>query len=293
MSALHVLPCLDSTELAESRRAELNITVDMAIYQSRIVVHAINSGFYKNEQGQDVDWKQQIIDACVAKKSIPAWSDLPPVASAKFHVTSVQVSNETTTGALLRLIDRGHHPLALNFANGLSPGGGFLTGARAQEEALCRVSALYWTLTGDPMYLYHSYRIQPDSSDWAILSPQVPLFQAHDGTIFNTPRFADFITCAAPYAYHIGQPLSGDLLRERIHRVLQIARAYHYTSLVLGAWGCGAFGNDPQRTARDFRSALEGPFSGVFSEVIFAISDWSAERKFLGPFAKVFSDDGL
>ena len=73
------------------------------------------------------------------------------------------------------------------------------------------------------------------------------------------------------------------------HKAVAIARAYGYTELILGAWGCGAFGNNPQRTASDFRNALEGEFAGVFSEVVFAITDWSPERRFLGPFRDVFS----
>lgn len=58
--------------------------------------------------------------------------------------------------------------------------------------------------------------------------------------------------------------------------------------MVLGAWGCGAFGNDPGRTARDFRAALESEdFDGVFSDITFAIADWSPKRRFLGPFRDV------
>jgi hypothetical protein len=75
--------------------------------------------------------------------------------------------------------------------------------------------------------------------------------------------------------------------------VLAIARAYGYSALVLGAWGCGAFRNDPQRTATDFRHALEGDLSGAFSEVVFAVTDWSPERSFLGPFRDVFAQPGI
>ncbi|WP_200334784.1 hypothetical protein [Thiocystis violacea] len=59
-----------------------------------------------------------------------------------------------------------------------------------------------------------------------------------------------------------------------------------------GAWGCGAFANDPVRTARDFRQALETDFAGAFSEIVFAIADWSPQRRFLGPFREVFAADG-
>jgi uncharacterized protein (TIGR02452 family) len=177
----------------------------------------------------------------------------------------------------------------LNFANGVHPGGGFLGGARAQEEVLCRSSALYQTIVGDPMYEAHARRSRPDSTDWAILSPDVPVFRKDDGTTLERLWLLSFITCAAPYAPALGQPEAGNLLQRRIHRVLAIARAYRYVTLVLGAWGCGAFENDPQRTATDFRSALETDFCGAFREVVFAITDWSAQRRFLGPFRDVFS----
>jgi len=98
----------------------------------------------------------------------------------------------------------------------------------------------------------------------------------------------NFLNGAAPYAPSVGQPESGDLLQQRIHRVLAIAQAYGHTDLVLGAWGCGAFGNDTRRTAVDFRQALENDFRGAFASVVFAITDWSVERKFLGPFCEVF-----
>ena len=80
-------------------------------------------------------------------------------------------------------------------------------------------------------------------------------------------------------------------MRRRIHRLLAIARAYGHSALVLGAWGCGAFGNDTHRTAADFRHALEHDFDGAFDQVVFAITDWSKERKFLGPFREVFAPE--
>jgi uncharacterized protein (TIGR02452 family) len=192
-------------------------------------------------------------------------------------------------GAARRLTEAGARPLSLNFANGVTPGGGFLTGARAQEEVLCRSSALIATLEGDPMYAFHRDEAPAyESTDWAILSPDVPVFRLDDGTPLPKPWTTSFLTCAAPYAPRVGQPRSAELLHRRIHRILAVARAHGYHSLVLGAWGCGAFANDPDRTARDFREALEGPFSGAFSEVVFAIADWSPERRFLGPFRDAF-----
>lgn len=254
-------------------------------------VEAIQQGYYFNQQGEKVDWQAQIDHACSAKVSLPPDAALPdhiPVLKAETHV---QVCNETTLQSGYRLIKDGLKPLALNFANGVSPGGGFLYGALAQEESLCRASALYQTLVGDPMYDFHQKRGLPDSTDWTIYSPDVPIFRNDDGTELDQPWTMSFLTSAAPVASMVGQPKSEKLLRQRIHRILAIASAYGYETLILGAWGCGAFHNDPYQTAHDFRKYLEDDFSGHFAKVIFAITDWSTERRFLRPFAKVFSAD--
>jgi len=286
---LNILPCLDSGEMAAARRQELDIPPHAAAALGRSAVEAARVGHYVNRVGEKVDWGCYVQTACSAKLSIAPDAVLPTHDHIHFPETRVQVTNETTLQASLRLTEGGLRPLALNFANGIHPGGGFLTGARAQEEVLCRSSALYQTLVNDPMYDEHRKRQQPDSTDWAIYSPDVPVFRRDDGTDLECPWLLSFITCAAPYAPAIGQPKARNLLRQRIHRVLAIAKAYDYSVLVLGAWGCGAFANDPQCTAIDFRQDLENDFNRAFSEVVFAITDWSPERKFLGPFRDVFS----
>jgi uncharacterized protein (TIGR02452 family) len=129
--------------------------------------------------------------------------------------------------------------------------------------------------------------LRPDSSDWTILSPDVPVFRTDSGQELDRPWRLCFITTAAPVATRIGQPEAAALLKQRIHSVLAVARAHGYVTLVLGAWGCGALGNDPHQTAEDFRAALGDEYAGAFQEVLFAISDWSSERRFLGPFRDV------
>jgi len=287
-SGLSILARLDSEELAGARRRELDMARDVAAALGRSAVKVAGNGFYINRAGEKVDWRHLVDAACAKKRSIAPDAPLPAPEQRSFSETRVQVTNETTLGASLRLIESGLRPLALNFANGIHPGGGFLNGAKAQEEVLCRSSVLYQTLVDDRMYESHRKRPRPDSTDWAIYSPDVPVFRKDDGIELDQPWLLSFITCAAPYAPKIGQPESGDLLQRRIHRVLTIAKSFGYSSLVLGAWGCGAFGNDPRRTAVDFRDALENDFRGVFSDVAFAITDWSPERRFLGPFRDVF-----
>jgi uncharacterized protein (TIGR02452 family) len=289
VSRLIVLPCLDSVEMAAARQRELKIPHQLAAELGRSAVEAINAGRYRREDGSGVVWRDMVEAAAYSKVSIPPDFNLPGGIGGCLPEMFVQVTNETTLGAGRRLAERGLRPLALNFANGVSPGGGFLHGARAQEEVLCRSSGLYRTLQDDPMYEAHRQRHQSESTDWAILSPDVPVFRRDDGTTLAQPWRLSFITCAAPYAPAIGQLEAGNILKRRIRRVLAIARAYSYVTLILGAWGCGAFQNDPERTALDFRLALESEFCGSFNEVVFAIADWSEERRSLGPFRDVFS----
>ena len=287
-SNLRIIPCVDSAKIGELRRQELDLPRTIAAELGRSAVEAAREGYYYSKSGEQVDWSLAVQAACAAKISIPPEAILPEHERVFRGETRVQIANETTLQAAQRLLEKGLLPLVLNFANGIQPGGGFLSGSKAQEEVLCRSSALYLTLVDDPMYLHHRKRHRPDSTDWAIYSPDVPVFRKDDGTVLEHPWLLSFLTCAAPYAPSIGQPESGDLLQKRIGRVLAIARAFGYSAVVLGAWGCGAFANDPYRTAVDFREELETEFRGAFSEVVFAITDWSPERRFFGPFREVF-----
>lgn len=286
---LKMLACLDSDEMAAARRRDLDVPRSVAADLGASAVEAATAGHYLCGGTRKIDWSREVAAARLARVSLPPDAPLPNPSPTRCAETRIQVTNETTFLAARRLVEAGLRPLALNFANGIHPGGGFLSGSRAQEEVLCRSSALYTTLAGDPMYAAHRQRPRPDSTDWAILSPEVPVFRTDDGTEIDQPWTLSFLTCAAPVAPRIGQPEAGDLLQRRIHRVLAIAHAYGYKALVLGAWGCGAFGNDPHRTARDFRQALENDFDGAFSDIVFAISDFSPERRMLGPFRDAFA----
>ncbi len=201
MSTLEPLPCLDSPEMGHQRQRELQIGIYRAVELGVSAVRVAKRGHYINEVQDKVDVCQAVAAAVSNKVSITPDAPLPTRTAATHPATLVQVSNETTLGASRPLHDAGLRPLALNFANGIQPGGGFLHGARAQEEALCRSSALYSTLVEDPMYESHRQRISPDSTDWAIYSPDVPVFRSDDGTNLDDPWLLSFITCAAPYEY--------------------------------------------------------------------------------------------
>ncbi len=289
MPILKILPCWDADEQFAARNRQLRISHAHAAALGHSAVQAARKGYYTSARGQRVDWEAFVEAACTAKVSIPPNAALPKSERSPYAEMYVQVTGETTLAAAWRLVEQGYRPVALNFANGVEPGGGVFRGALAQEESLCRSSALYLTLIGDPMYDYHEQYCGPEFSDWVIYSPKVPVFRNDAGQALEKPWLLSFITCAAPIAPLVGQPRSAELLRARIHRVLAIAQAYAHEAIVLGAWGCGAFGNDPYQTAIDFRHALETVFNGAFREVVFAITDLSETQRFLRPFCEVFA----
>ena len=70
--------------------------------------------------------------------------------------------------------------------------------------------------------------------------------------------------------------------------MLAVASERGHRRLILGAWGCGAFGLDSAMMAGIFAEALK-EFGGAFDEIAFAITDWSPEQRFIGPFQHVFA----
>ena len=252
----------------------------------RSAVEISTLGFYEVD-GNTVSIHGPLYKALQSKVSIPPDAELPENPNPKtFAQTTVQVRNVSCMDAAKELIAQGYHPMILNFANPITPGGGFLNGALAQEETLCRSSGLYATLLDDPMYAYHKGRFDSRmASDWAILSPNVPFFRTDDGTFEDTPWLASVLTCAAPQADYAEDGQVDALMRRRIPRILDIMAAYGYTDIILGAWGCGAFGCDPTSIAKIFLDTLRDQFDCKFRTVIFAIVDDTMNRRLIRPFA--------
>lgn len=217
-----------------------------------------------------------------------------PKPTAGVHETRFSSVGRSTLEAARALVVAGRRVVALNFASARNPGGGFLGGARAQEESLCRASALHACLVGAPMYEAHRGRRDPMYESWTLLAPEVPVFRGDDERLLEAPWRCGFVTSPAPNvkALRDNHPERlGELdavYDDRIARVLSVAALHGYDAVVLGAWGCGAFGGDPELVARRFEAALRGSYRGVFAEVVFAVLDTSPERRTIGPFERRF-----
>jgi len=195
--------------------------------------------------------------------------------------TRISLASETTVAGIDRLSVEGEFSVCvLNFASARSPGGGYLRGGNAQEEALCRATTLYPALAAQAAY-YHLNKGWPTAiySDALIYSPNVLLIRDEHGTLRPDPVPMAVITAPAPNVRALAETglsekLGSDVaasLALRVERILATACAYGHDSVVLGAWGCGVFGNPPDLVAGLFSDALSGPFEGCFKRVHFAV----------------------
>lgn len=175
----------------------------------------------------------------------------------------------------------------LNFASAMKPGGGVLRGSGAQEESLCRCSTLYPTLDRkwlwDKFYGVNRAANDPRHTDDCIYSPNVVICKTDEAVPKRLPpeQFVtvDVISCAAPdlrpkkrdgMFVEIDHRILDDLHKKRAEHILRIAAAKGIDVLVLGAFGCGVFGNDPHTVASAWFKALED-YKKYFDRVEFAV----------------------
>jgi uncharacterized protein (TIGR02452 family) len=252
----------------------------------------LKTGRYTSPSGRVVDLRERLRRAKDGTCSYPPETRVR-VPAFRDRPTRIEVVNASTLDVARRLADQGHRVVALNFASAKNPGGGFLNGSQAQEESLARASGLHAMLLGDPMYDHHQTRKDPMYTTWVIYSPAVPVFRLDEGRLLDEPYLCSFLTSRA---VNVGalhpRDRRGDEIRRvmqgRVERVLGVAARHGHEALVLGAWGCGVFRNDPGQIAELFRDALAGRFRGAFTHVVFAVLDSSGERRSLGPFEQVF-----
>lgn len=215
----------------------------------------------------------------------------PLVAKApRGRASRIEVTAERTGQCARRLVveDGCRRVAMLNFANGVRIGGGFLHGARAQEEDLCRCSALYPCIASQNAQAFYVENHCTGSalvSDALIVSSLVPFFRDDTSpslAFLDAPFLATVITAAAPdrgwltaqVESQLVKPVSDDdiaaLFVRRAKAIIAAAHDDGADALILGAWGCGAFGNDPVVVAAAFAQALD-EIGACVPRVVFAV----------------------
>lgn len=220
------------------------------------------------------------VSTWIAEEGFRCSRDVPKLEGA------VSFQALSTQDAAREAAERGKHVAVLSFANPVESGGGILRGAPAQEESLCRCSDLYFSLISEAAKPYYRENVaiwsqNPDRStflgtDMVIVSPDVTMYKTDEQTYLRQTFRVDVLTCAAPL---FGNPKfalqDGDLqhlLERRIRNILETAMQTSAQTLILGAFGCGAFHNPPETVARAFRNVLlQERYRYAFDEVIFAV----------------------
>lgn len=199
----------------------------------------------------------------------------------------------------------GQKVTVLNFASSTSPGGGVVTGASAQEESLCRVSTLYPCLKAQAAWekFYGPHRAAPNPlhNDDIIYTQGVIVLKDDDYHPLPAPFRVDVITCAAPNlrespsnrynrndgeAVHITPEKLLELHLKRARKILSAAAANRAEVLILGAFGCGAFRNDPAVVAAAYHQVLP-QFLNHFKTIEFAVYCSPRDQRNYDAFTKI------
>lgn len=255
-------------------------------YIAKQTIEYLENGSFLSSSGTPVNFASQQA-AAVHGTRLYTPEQLQSLLTSKSHCANanlaIQVTDETTQMAAHRLIhsEGVDNLVLLNFASARNPGGGFINGAKAQEEDLSRCSGLYPCLLTQPTY-YEVNRNQKSLlySDYMIYSPNVPFFRTTSRNLLDYFFLASIITAPAPNAGEFlrRNPNSHSqlekALKQRAGMVLAVARDNAHRSLLLGAWGCGVFRNNPNQVADIFANWLYGSeFKGCFERVVFAVYD--------------------
>jgi len=197
--------------------------------------------------------------------------------AVRFPVTEMCVADcDTLTAALVV-----GNALALNFANAEIAGGGYLHGASAQEEDLCRcLPQLH------PSLAACKYPIQ----SWVealVTQGLSAVRRPRSHSLCSSMGDVHMVTAAMPCNNpRPGTPAWQTTVRLRIRAVLHAAKVVGLPNIILGAFGCGAFGNPPEEVAQMFKEQLVSPeFRGQFEKVVFAIIDTRGNYN-VAPFTK-------
>ncbi len=261
---------------------------------ARQTLEVIEQGFYLNDAEEKVQIEGQV-EYAVENSQLYSPQKLQEIVE-KSEVTNtfqnrtiIEVNNESSLQAAERTARHEYNnPACLNFASAKNPGGGFLEGSGAQEESLARSSALYPCIKQmNEMYNANKNYGSSLYLDYMIYSPDVPVFRRDNGEFLNSPYKMSFITAPAVNAGAVkaNEPENVDkispTMKQRIEKILSLAKFKEVDALILGAFGCGVFQNNHRDVAEYFSDYLheDERFTEAFEKVIFAVLDSSPNQE--------------
>jgi len=256
-------------------------------------LNVLHQGYYINPNGKKVKF-----DLETMKQSTNLFNSLNNpsgrLRSSRLGNPICSVQNIDAVEAGVNLKEQGFNPVVINFANEDKPGGGVKSGATAQEEEICRKTGLFCSL--DPEENEHlkqqmtggKYKI-PEFG--CIYSNHVPVIREAEN--FEWKEEVTKLAFISSAAYHPGnKPKQSEIylmsMTVKIKTQIKCAIMNHHNAIVLGAFGCGAFGNDPGFIAQLYKEQLE-EYQGYFKHIFFAVYVATpADQQNLDAFQKVF-----
>lgn len=221
----------------------------------------------------------EAIKNCIVTYNTWKVEECVPV-QVKYETTKVSVFKNDVcvcAKAATAHADAGDKVCVLDFASYRNPGGGFLKGAVAQEESLCGMSGLFPILNNQKDI--YERRLLLDNFDTVynddmFYCQDVP-FMVNSSNMFNV----DVIVAAAPNKSNskVRKIFSSDevtaILRQRMELVYLIPYLFGANTLLLGAWGCGVFGNDVEAVAKHWNFLSKDRYNGLYKTVIHPVLD--------------------
>jgi uncharacterized protein (TIGR02452 family) len=248
-------------------------------------IDACDDCFYTNEKNKGVEIKYD--DMMYPVKNTIKISSLIVPKILLDKPCKIKIINDDSLNVGLLLKDEGFNPVVLNMASMIRPGGGYMTGARAQEESLFRRTNLYKCLD-DKLY--------PINIGQALYTPNAIVIKDSKHKYYDDYKKMSFIACPA---YRLKSPSDFDdfiknTTANKIRLMLDIGLKYGHDSIVLGAFGCGAYHNPVISIAELFKKIIyEEKYNYCYKKIVFAIIDDgnaksnNSEGNF-SPFSKVF-----
>jgi uncharacterized protein (TIGR02452 family) len=206
------------------------------------------------------------------------------------HQMEISVTSETTLAAAKRLNNKYDKVAILNFASAKNPGGGFLKGSSAQEESIARSSSLYESINNQKnFYEYHRTTSNTVYSHRMIYSKDIVVIREDSGKLIE-PYNIDVVTSAAVNVGALRIKVDVEkIMEERIERIIALFASKKQEIIVLGAFGCGVFKNEPKMIAKLFHKVLtKDQYKNAFKEVVFAIYERESHKPINMIFKNVF-----
>ena len=242
--------------------------------------------FLNNTKNSEL-WMQKDLDVLVQKNNFPL----------NFSNTKMEMRQESvidTIFALQKDGTNGERIGILNFASAYNPGGGFINGSMAQEEAMAYASDLYFQQQGSDYYKINKNEKSKLYTDTAIFS-KVTFFRDSNFYLVPEPYAVNVITCPAVNMSAISDSdakRANDVMYERMKKILSLFAEKSCSTIVLGAWGCGVFRNCPRRIAKNWNQLLrDEKMQQYFEQIIFTVLASSKEIDTLKAFNALVRED--